>query len=245
MNRAVTKSLLSNILLSCVALAALSAAFSALPGLGVEFVFVSLGLFAAAAVPLALLGLRHLDTQSFGIANSVTLLRLSLAAMLCALLFVHVRTGVLWLAIVIATAALLLDGLDGRLARRNGLSSRFGARFDMEVDALIVCVLALLAWHFERAGGWVLAAGLMRYAFVAAAAVLPWMRAELPPSLRRKTICIVQSTTLLICIGPIVPAAPAELIAAAGVGLLAWSFALDIGWLHLRHRARHRAAALQ
>ena len=41
----------------------------------------------------------------------------------------------------------LLDGVDGRLARKYGASSRFGARFDMEVDAVLICVLALLAWR--------------------------------------------------------------------------------------------------
>jgi phosphatidylglycerophosphate synthase len=231
------KSLLFNLLLSCVVLAFLSAAASPLPGLGSEFVTVSLGLFAAASVPLLILGARHLDRADFGAANGVTLLRLALTAMLCALLLAPAETAVLWLCIAVATVALLLDGLDGTLARRFAMSSRFGARFDMEVDALLICVLALLAWHFERAGVWVLTAGLLRYVFVAAALVLPWMRVALPPSLRRKTICIVQSTTLLICMGPIVPSELAPWIAAVGVGLLAWSFAVDVLWLHARYRA--------
>ena len=136
----------------------------------------------------------------------------------------------------IATTTLLLDGVDGRLARRFDTSSRFGARFDMEVDALLICVLALLAWHFERAGIWVLAAGLLRYIFVAAAVVIPWMREELPESLRRKTVCILQSTLLLVCMGPIIRADFAPWIAASGVALLVWSFALDIAWLFTHQR---------
>jgi phosphatidylglycerophosphate synthase len=156
--------------------------------------------------------------------------------MLSALVLTPVSAASLWFCIVTATCALLLDGVDGTLARRAGISSRFGARFDMEVDALLIGVLALLAWHFERAGVWVLAAGLLRYAFVAAAWVIPWLRASLPPSLRRKTICIVQSTALLICMGPIVPQELAPWAAAAGVALLAYSFAVDVFWLYGHRR---------
>ncbi|MGD8322963.1 MAG: CDP-alcohol phosphatidyltransferase family protein [Gammaproteobacteria bacterium] len=236
-----TRSLLWNIVLSGTVLVLLAAAFSRLPGLGMRFVAASLAGFAAAAVVLSFLACRHLDAQRFGAANGVTLLRLALTALLSALLLAPVETSMLWLCIGIATTALLLDGVDGRLARRFGASSRFGARFDMEVDAVLVFVLALLVWHFERAGIWVLAAGLLRYVFVAAALVLPWMRVPLPPSLRRKTICIFQSTALLVCIGPIVPGEVAPWIAATGVALLVWSFAIDVIWLYEHHRSGVRA----
>src|ERR1700722_14469309 len=78
-------------------------------------------------------------------------------------------------AAIIATVALVLDGVDGWLARRCGEASEFGARFDMETDALLILGIATLAWHFDKAGPWILAAGWMRYMFVAASGVLPWM----------------------------------------------------------------------
>ena len=37
-----------------------------------------------------------------------------------------------------------------------------------------------------------LLSGLLRYAFVAAGWLWPWLRAPLPPSRRRQTICVVQ-----------------------------------------------------
>ena len=43
-----------------------------------------------------------------------------------------------------------LDGVDGWLARRSGIASAFGARFDMEIDALLILVLAVLAWRSAR-----------------------------------------------------------------------------------------------
>ncbi|MGD8809145.1 MAG: CDP-alcohol phosphatidyltransferase family protein [Gammaproteobacteria bacterium] len=240
-NQAATRSLLSSLLFSGLAVGALSIAASRLPGFGSPFVLATIAAFAVAALPLSILAWRHLDAPSFGAANAVTLIRLALTAMLAALLLTPASASSLWFCIATATCALLLDGLDGRLARRAGAASRFGARFDMEVDALLVCVLALLAWHFERAGIWVLAAGLLRYVFVAAARVIPWLRETLPESLRRKTICIVQSTALLVCMGPIVPQNIAPWIAAAGVLLLGYSFAIDVLWLYGRRRLNSHA----
>jgi phosphatidylglycerophosphate synthase len=237
MNLAGTRSVVLNVMLSSASLTLLATTFSPLPGLGVEFVAVSLGIFVVASLPVLFFVGRHLETAHFGPANVVTLLRLALTAMLLALVIAPASTALLWLCIGVATVTLLLDGLDGRLARKYGSSSRFGARFDMEVDAVLICVLALLAWHFERAGIWVLAAGLFRYAFVGAAMLLPWLRAALPPSTRRKTVCILQSTTLLICMGPIIPVPLAPWVAAAGIALLTWSFALDVLWLY-EHRDR-------
>lgn len=235
------RSIISSVAVSGSLLALLAGIFAWLPGLGVRFFVLSLGLFIVASVPLSFLARRHLDTKFFGLANSVTLFRLALTAMLCALLLAPAQPVLLWLCIGIATTALLLDGVDGHIARKSATSSRFGARFDMEVDALLICVLALLAWHFERAGVWVLAAGLLRYIFVAAAVVVPWMRAELPESLRRKAVCILQSTLLLVCMGPIIKADFAPWIAASGVALLVWSFAVDIAWLFAHQRGGVRA----
>ena len=77
----------------------------------------------------------------------------------------------------------------------------------------------------------------MRYAFVAAARVWPWLAAPLAPSRRRQTVCVVQITTLIVCLGPIVPPALAAALAAASLAALTLSFAVD-----LRYLARTRPA---
>jgi phosphatidylglycerophosphate synthase len=133
-----------------------------------------------------------------------------------------------WLIVMAATLTALLDAVDGALARRSGQSSEFGARFDMETDAAFILVLCALVLQAGQAGAWVLAAGLMRYAFVLAARRWPWLAGALPPSRRRQTVCVVQITTLIVCLGPIVPRSFAAALAAASVALLAMSFAVDI-----------------
>ena len=94
--------------------------------------------------------------------------------------------------------ATLLDGVDGWLARRTGMASAFGARFDMEIDALLIQVLADPGVAVRQGRPWVLLSGLLRYIFVAAGWVLPWMRAPLFPSRRRKAICVVQIAGLIL-----------------------------------------------
>ena len=180
----------------------------------------------------------------FGPANRLTLLRFALCALLVGLLGEANARGdaIAWLLIVVATVTALLDALDGALARRSGLASEFGARFDMETDAWLTLVLCLLLLHFDRLGAWVLAAGLMRYAFVAAARAWPWLSAPLPPSRRRQAVCVAQITTLIVCLGPIVPRALATPLAAASLMALTLSFGLDLRYLAHSRKSRQTAA---
>ena len=135
----------------------------------------------------------------------------------------------------------LIDFVDGRVARATGTVSALGARFDMETDAAMVLVLSLLLAGSGRVGPWVLAAGGMRYAYVLAMRLWPWLRAAPPPSGLRKAICVAAITALIVCLGPIVPPGLAQAIALATVSLLGYSFGRDILWLH-RH-CPHAAAS--
>jgi len=216
-------------------LAALAALVGRLGEFGAWFQLKALAVFAT-AFALVLAGLAaHAPNARFGVANRVTLARLALVALLAALVGEPQADAIAWGSIVLASGAALLDALDGPLARHDGLASDFGARFDMETDALLVLVLSLLVLHFDKAGAWVLAAGLMRYLFVLAALPWPWLARALPPSQRRKTVCVVQITSLIVCLGPIVTLPWSRALAAASLALLAASFTTDIAWL-LRHR---------
>ena len=197
----------------------------------------------AAAVALAgggmvLHGLRRSGLGRFAPCNRVTLGRLGLTAVLAGMLALPDITPALgWLALGLALAALMLDGLDGWLARRGRDSSAFGARFDMEVDAALIAVLALLAWSLDKAGLWVLALGMMRYGFVAAAWVWPWLAAPLPHSHRRRIICGVQVAVLAGLLAPLVVPPVSDWLAAGALVALAASFAVDVLWLWLRRPA--------
>lgn len=139
-----------------------------------------------------------------------------------------------WTLVTVATIAALLDLVDGPLARRSGRVSAIGARFDMETDAFLILTLSILVWQLGHAGAWVLLSGLMRYAFIAAGWLLPWMNADLPPSVRRQAVCVVQIVALIVALAPIVTPPLSTAISAVGLAVLAWSFWLDVAWLARR-----------
>ena len=205
--------------------------------LGLTGAFVPKALAAYGLVLLVLVRFLplHRPRARLGPANQVTLLRGVLTALLIALAGEGTGAALAWTAFALALVAAALDGVDGRLARRLGWASPFGARFDMEVDALLVAGLALLLWTLDRAGPWVLAAGAMRYLFVAAGALWPRLRHPLPPSRRRQAVCVVQVLTLTLALVPVLPAVWAGGVAALGLVFLSYSFAVDILWL--AHRA--------
>ncbi|MFU8881995.1 MAG: CDP-alcohol phosphatidyltransferase family protein [Rhodobacterales bacterium] len=174
----------------------------------------------------------------FGACNAVTLLRAGLGASLLTPLFasdpVAGNLGA-WAVAGVALIVLALDGVDGMLARRSGLTSAFGARFDMEVDAALSLILTLHVLVDGTVGPVVLLLGVMRYLFVAAAMALPWLSAPLPQRFGRKMVCVAQVSALIALQVPVLPSALAQWIAVvAGLALL-WSFGRDTLWLW-RHR---------
>jgi len=190
---------------------------------------------------LVRLGLaEHAPHRRFGAANLLTLIRATFVALLIGVVADGraLSSGERWLLAAAGTAALALDGVDGWAARRSGLASRFGARFDMEVDALFVLTLAALAWQAGRAGAWVLLSGLMRYLYIAAGRLWPALATPLAPSLRRKTICVLQIAVLLAALAPAVGPGTAAALCLGGLLLLSYSFAADgliqLGWSHGR-----------
>ena len=174
-----------------------------------------------------------LPGPGLGPANRVTLARATVLLPVAALVWqpgIHHANGYWWI-IAVSTVAMITDGLDGWTARRSGTATSFGARFDMELDALLMLALALLVALSGKVGPWVVSIGVLRYLFVIAGWLWPTLKAELPPSTRRQTVCVVQGVVLLVCLGPIVPAALAATGATAALALLIYSFAVDVRWL--------------
>jgi phosphatidylglycerophosphate synthase len=183
---------------------------------------------------------QHYPHARLGVANLVTLGRTAIIAALFSLLSVPgllaTDASLAWTVLGVAVFSLSLDGVDGYFARRQNLTSAFGARFDMEVDSVFALLLALLSWQSGKAGIWVLLLGSMRYLFLLAAAVWPWLMAPLPERFSRKAICVIQIGILIALLAPIVSGPLSWTLAAIGTLLLAYSFVRDTVWL-----ARHRS----
>ena len=149
-------------------------------------------------------------------ANRVTLARLALIALLAGVVGEQLDpTGALaWGVVGLATRR--------RAARRGRRAAGARRRHWPANSARASTWKPMRCWcwccarwslQFDKAGAWVLAAGLMRYLFVAAAATWPWMARPLPPSLRRKAVCVALIVCLIACLAPVVDAAAG---AAAG-----------------------------
>ncbi len=168
--------------------------------------------------------------RRFGAANAVTTVRAVWVA-LAAAAGTFPADSVDWFVVCAAILVTVLDGVDGWLARKLGETSAFGARFDMEVDAALIMVLSVLAWNWGKAGAWVILSGLLRYIFIAAGWIWPWMKRSLEPSRRRQTVCVIQVVGLIVVVSRIAMPPASTLIAALALAVLAWSFAIDTWWL--------------
>ena len=185
---------------------------------------------AGAAIVLA--GLRqHHPFAAFGAANAATTARGAVVALLAGLIGERGDGAAPALAVAAAVLVAVLDGADGWLgaAHPHGQPLRRAVRHGDGRGAGPGA--AVLAWQFGKVGPWVVASGLLRYAFVASGLALPRLRAVLPPSRRRKTVAILQVAALIVALCPFVAPAVAAAVAAAGLCALSVSFLQDVRWL--------------
>ena len=222
---------LSSIILVALLTGALGGVLADQAHWGGARVVAGLAAYAAVSGVIAAAAGVERGMAGFGVANQVTLLRAGLVCLVGGALLAGPAAPLGWSLAALVAAALSLDAVDGWLARRFGVASRFGARFDLEVDALLVLILAVLVWQAGRVGPWVLAIGLLRYAFVLAGWLLPFLRRPLPPSRRRQAVCVQQGVTLLLCLLPPVGTTLASVAAGVALCALLASFTADIIYL--------------
>ncbi|MEQ9488190.1 MAG: CDP-alcohol phosphatidyltransferase family protein [Alphaproteobacteria bacterium] len=201
-------------------------------GFDLQYVAMTLVTFLAVCSVLVWAWVRHsAGNVRFGPANTVTFLRVVLVCWIAGAIGQAGSDWSSWFVVTISTTALILDGIDGWLARKLGCASDFGARFDQEIDALLILILAVLVVQTGKAGTWILLVGLLRYLFVAGAVAIPKLAEPLPPSKRRQTICVTTVIGLILCLAPVVTPPLSTAIAAVTAGVLSLSFTVDTVWL--------------
>ncbi len=97
-----------------------------------------------------------------GWANLITFFRL--ACLLCIAFFSASLSPILLFSFF--SGIILLDVIDGYVARKLKQESDFGLFFDMESDALLVLLVSLVLYFGEWVNWWILIPGLLRYANV-------------------------------------------------------------------------------
>jgi phosphatidylglycerophosphate synthase len=180
---------------------------------------------------------RHCRARIFRVADVVTLVRGLGVCFLAGLALQALAGGLtkraLLTMIIIGTMCLLLDGVDGWVARARSEASAFGARFDVETDAAMLAVLSVTVAALGIAGWWVLAIGAMRYGYVATSLFVPALRTPLPYRYSGKVIAVIQAVALLAALSVglthVEPWMSTTFLLAA-LAALCWSFGSSVIW---------------
>jgi phosphatidylglycerophosphate synthase len=213
------------------ALVLLLAALEATVGLGPAGWGVGLGCGVTVAAAVAASRTR---ADVLAPADLVTLARALLACAVAAMVADALRGSTsLGVLVALTVVALLLDAVDGQVARRTGTASPFGGRFDGEADAFLILVLS--SYVASLLGWWVLVLGLARYAFGFAGLLVPWVRGALPFRHWRKVVTAVVGIALTVAAADVVPRSASSAVVMAALALLVESFGRDVAWLW-RHR---------
>jgi phosphatidylglycerophosphate synthase len=181
-------------------------------------------------------GLARSGAGALGPADGVTLARATLVGGVAALVADSLgqRSPVSTL-VALTAVALVLDAVDGWVARRTRTASSVGRHFDQEVDSFLILVLSV--YVASSFGWWVLTIGVARYAFVVAGRPLPWLREALPPRYWGKVVAAIQGITLTVAAADVLPRSWTYAALVASLALLTESFSRSVWWLWCRRRA--------
>jgi phosphatidylglycerophosphate synthase len=217
-------------LLGTLATAALLSVVSATAGLAVAGWIAGLATGLAAAALLAAARARS-DQPFLHPADWVTLTRAVLVAGVAGLVADSFSRPVPVTALVtLCIVALVLDAVDGQVARRTGTATLLGARLDGEVDAFLILLLSVAV--SRDYGRWVLAIGAARYALLLAGWLIPWLAAPLPPRYWRKVVAAVEGIVLTVAVSGVTSRLVGMIAVAAALLLLVESFGRDVIWLY-------------
>lgn len=128
--------------------------------------------------------------------------------------------------------SLILDGLDGYLARFLNQTSKFGARFDLEADTFLLLVLSLSLYINMNVNPSIFLIPLYRYIFFIFQIKFKWLESSLPKSIRRSFICFFVTFLLIICHLPSLTTYLMGALINFSILLITFSFLKDIIWLY-------------
>jgi phosphatidylglycerophosphate synthase len=217
-------------ILGLLATVALLGVVSATAGLGVAGWIIGLATGWAATALLVTARMRS-DQPAIHPADWVTLTRALLAAGVAGLVAdSFIRPVSVTALVTLSTVALVLDAVDGQVARRTRTATPLGARLDSEVDAFLILLLSIVV--SQDYGGWVLVIGAARYALLLAGWLIPWLAAPLPPRYWGKVVAAVQGIVLTVAASGLLDRRTGMIAVAAALLLLAESFGRAVIWLY-------------
>jgi phosphatidylglycerophosphate synthase len=166
-----------------------------------------------------------------GHANLLTLLRL---CMVCAAAVAIGRAPTGWVLSLLA-GNVMLDTLDGLIARKLSQESAFGSVFDRETDGIFVLVAYLYFCLDAGISPWILIPGLMPYLYHLA----EWgLGARAGGEKRQRWAALLAGVNFVLLLAAIAaPIAYRPFLLAVSVGVVMFSFAIGFGRLLGNRRA--------
>jgi phosphatidylglycerophosphate synthase len=217
-------------ILGILGTAALLGVVSATAGLGLAGWITGLATGSAATALMAT-ARRRSDQPFIHPADWVTLIRAVLIAGVAGLVAASfVRPVSITALVTLSAVALSLDAVDGYVARRTRTATSLGGVFDAEADAFLILVLSIFV--SRTYGSWVLAIGAMRYAFLVAGWLIPWLRGSLPTRYWAKVVAAVQGVVLTVAASGLLGLVTGLIAVAAALLLLVESFGSSVIWLY-------------
>jgi CDP-diacylglycerol--glycerol-3-phosphate 3-phosphatidyltransferase len=162
----------------------------------------------------------------FGLANTVTLLRGALYAVVGGFVVVPADTDLVWIPALCYGTGAVLDKLDGTVARTVGQQTALGSRLDTAFDTFGFVAAPLVAVLWGLLPVWYLAISAARYVFLAG---IGWRRVrglpvyDRPDSDLGKYLAGVQMAFITIAL---VPPAPTDIVWTVAPIVLAPSLAV-------------------
>jgi CDP-diacylglycerol--glycerol-3-phosphate 3-phosphatidyltransferase len=154
----------------------------------------------------------HLDADggsAFTPPNLITLVRGGLYAATAGFVFVASAPTIRWVPAACYGAGVVLDYVDGSLARRTGRTTDLGAKLDLAFDTLGFLVAPLVAVAWGRLPVAYLSLSAARYVYRAG---IGWREyrgrpvGDLPPSRLRRPLAALQMSFIAVALAPVLPA---------------------------------------
>jgi CDP-diacylglycerol--glycerol-3-phosphate 3-phosphatidyltransferase len=182
-----------------------------------------------------------------GAAMQLTALRGLLVSLVAGFVTVSPTGAACWLPAILYGAAVTLDNVDGRVARRRGEATPLGAHFDEAMDALGLLVAPAVAVAWGRLPPWYLALGAAYYIYRAGLA----LRARLGLPLhfdrlaRRPLTRAFAGSQMALVVVALAPLPRSEIVWAAATALMLPSLAFFVrDWLLVTGRRVPRPPAV-
>lgn len=169
---------------------------------------------------------RTLRKGVFGLANTVTLVRGALYAVVAGFVVVPSHTTLVWVPAVCYGTGVVLDKLDGTIARTIGEETALGRRLDMAFDTFGFVAAPLVAVLWGALPVYYLAISAARYTFLGALRLHRWRGGtvhQLPDSDLGRYLAGVQMAFVTVAL---IPTVPSSLVWAVAPAVLAPSLAV-------------------